>query len=79
MTFKFPLLRSRRSMALGASLVAAMAVTPTVACAQTVTAVMQSGLRVLDPIFTATSAYSSKLSGLLENSRPLFWNMRKAT
>lgn len=39
MTFKFPLLRSLRSMALGASFVAAMAVTPTVASAQTVTAV----------------------------------------
>jgi peptide/nickel transport system substrate-binding protein len=68
MALKFPLLRSLRSVALGASLGAAIAMSPSAASAQTVTAVMQSGLRVLDPIVSTaivTSIHSLLIYDLL--------------
>lgn len=58
MSPQFPLLRSLRSLAFGATVAAAMALSPVGAGAQTVTAVMHSGLRVLDPI-VSTAIVSS--------------------
>ena len=68
MVFQFPLPRSLRSLALCASLGTALAVFSPAASAQTVTAVMQSGLRVLDPIVSTaivTSIHSLMIYDLL--------------
>lgn len=68
MSIKFTQLRLLRTVAFGASLFAAVAVTPSVVSAQTVTAVMQSGLRVLDPILSTaitTSIHSLMIYDLL--------------
>lgn len=67
MAIGFSILRSLRNVALGASLGAALAVSAPVQ-AQTVTAVMQSGLRVLDPVVSTaivTSIHSLMIYDLL--------------
>jgi peptide/nickel transport system substrate-binding protein len=63
MTIKFPLGRWLRSIAFGASVAVTATIAPSLASAQTVTAVMQSGLRVLDPV--VSTAITTSIHALM--------------